>query len=193
MPGRSTGRRGQHEHLGPASIARLSPQRNPARRPAVKQARCFLARERNRPRPILLDLGPEAGHVDRVSRDLVIHPGAGLGEIGEADPEIEQRRELARLITPRRDAGLMDRAPEAVAGMGVVVPEFGRARRGGGADEDEAEVGAELVGEAVGGSFDTSIIRGSSPHERSDMRDDKDTRSRYAYPALLAGGESGRP
>jgi hypothetical protein len=30
------------------------------------------------------------------------------------------------------------------------VPEFGRARRGGGADEDEAEVGAELVGEAVG-------------------------------------------
>jgi hypothetical protein len=43
----------------------------------------------------------------------------------------------------------MDRTPEAVAGMGVVVSELGRARRGGGADEDEAEVGVELVGEAV--------------------------------------------
>jgi len=41
----------------------------------------------------------------------------------------------------------MQRAPEAVAGMGVVVPELGRPRRSGGADEDEAEVGAELVGE----------------------------------------------
>ena len=47
----------------------------------------------------------------------------------------------------------MDRAPEAVAGMGVVVPEFGRARRGGGADEDEAEVGTELVGEAGSNNF----------------------------------------
>lgn len=45
----------------------------------------------------------------------------------------------------------MDRAPEAVAGMGVVVPEFGRARAGGGADEDEQELGTELVGEAVRG------------------------------------------
>jgi hypothetical protein len=79
----------------------------------------------------------------------VIHPGAGLGEIGEADAERDQRRKLARLIPPRRDPGLMDRAPEAVAGMGVIVSEFSRARRGGGADEDEAEVGAEKVGEAV--------------------------------------------
>jgi len=44
----------------------------------------------------------------------------------------------------------MDRAPEPVAGMGVVVSDRGRARAGGGADEDEAEVGAELIGEAVG-------------------------------------------
>lgn len=79
----------------------------------------------------------------------MIHPGARLGEIGEADPEVEQCRELTRLIAPRRDAGLMDRAPEAVARMGVVVPEFGRARACGGTDEDEAEVGTELVGEAV--------------------------------------------
>jgi hypothetical protein len=79
----------------------------------------------------------------------VIHPGAGLGEVGEADPDLDQRRELAWLIASRRDAGLMDRVPEAVARMGVVVADFGRARAGGSADEDEAEVGAELVGEAV--------------------------------------------
>lgn len=47
----------------------------------------------------------------------------------------------------------MDRAPEAVAGMGVIMPELGRARRGGGADKDEAEVLPELVGEAVQGGF----------------------------------------
>jgi hypothetical protein len=43
----------------------------------------------------------------------------------------------------------MDRAPEAIAGMSIVVPELGRAGAGCGADEDEAEVGTELVGEAV--------------------------------------------
>lgn len=160
-PRRSTRRRGQHEYLRPASIRWLPPQRNPARRPRIKQARRFLARERNRPRPILFDLGSESRHVDRLRRDLMIHPGPRLGEIGEADPELNQRRELARLIAPRRDPGLMDRAPEAVAGMGIVVPEFSRARRGGGADEDEAEVGTELVGEAVGGG--SSIKQRASP------------------------------
>src|SRR6478609_10835733 len=103
MPGRRAGRRGQHEYLRQTLIPLLPPQRNPTRRPAVKQARRLLARERNRPRPILFHLGPEAGHVDRCGRDLVIHPGPRLGEIGEADPELKQRSELARLIPPRRD------------------------------------------------------------------------------------------
>src|SRR6478609_6988836 len=73
MPGRRAGRRGEHEYFRQAFVARLPPQLNSARRPAVKQARRLLARERNRPRPILFDLGPEAGHVDRCGRDLVIH------------------------------------------------------------------------------------------------------------------------
>ncbi|MGY3456900.1 hypothetical protein ACVWW5_002350 [Bradyrhizobium sp. LM3.4] len=100
---------------------------------------------------------------------MVIHPGARFGEIGEADPEVEQCRELTRLITPRRDAGLMDRAPEAVARMGVVVPELGRARACGGADEDEAEVFAKLVGEAVQGLLGHVRHPGSSPYERSGL------------------------
>lgn len=99
---------------------------------------------------MLLDLLSESRYVDRLRRDLVIHPRARLAEIGEADAERDQRRELARLIAARRDPGLMERAPEAVAGVGIVVPECGRARRGGGADEDEAEVGTEEVREAVG-------------------------------------------
>lgn len=151
MPGRRAGRRGQHEYLRQTLIPLLPPQRNSTRRPAVKQARRLLARERNRPRAKLFDLGFEPRHIDGLSRDLVIHPRPRLGEIGEADPKLKQRRELARLIAPRRDASLMDRAPETVAGMGVVVPELGRARRGGSADEDEEEVGAELVGKAVDG------------------------------------------
>src|SRR5258708_2889434 len=52
----------------------------------------------------------------------------------------------------------MDRAPEAGAGMGVVVPDFGRARAGRGAAEDEAEVGAELVEEAVGHLGETNEL-----------------------------------
>ena len=122
MPGRRARRGGEHEHVGKLLVSLLPPQRNHAGRFAIKQARSLLARERNGLRPVLLDLGPESRHVDRCCLDLVIHPGARLGEIGEADPELEQRGELARLITARRDAGLMDRAPEAVAGMGVVVP-----------------------------------------------------------------------
>ena len=77
----------------------------------------------------------------------MIHARARLAEIGETDPELQQRRKLARLEAARRDADLVDRAPEPVAGMRVVVAEIGRSLAGGGADEDEAEVGLELVGE----------------------------------------------
>lgn len=58
----------------------------------------------------------------------------------------------------------MDRAPEAVAGMGVIVPELGRERADGGADKDETEVGAELVGEAVG------VVLGSSEAQLAEVR-----------------------
>lgn len=190
MPRRGTGRRRQHKYLRPASIARLPPERNSARRPAIKQARRLLARERNRPRPILLDLGLEPRHVDRRGRDLAIHPGARLGEIGEADPELEQACELARLIAPRRDAGLMDRAPEAVAGMGVVVPDLSRARAGGGADEDEAEVGKELVGEFFESGFRQNTflrIAGALRNLRSTTMNDPASRGVRAGDSKVCG------
>jgi len=205
MPGRRTGRRWQNEYLRPAPIRWLLPQRNHIRRLAIEQARRLLARERNRPRPILFDLGPEPRHVDRCGLDLVIHPGARLGQIGKADPELQQRRELARLIAARRDPGLVERAPKAVAGMGVVVPDFSGARAGGGADEDEAEARAELVGEAFddgsgqitrpqacqfrkeGSHTVPSAVRSS--HERSDIQDRRATLANLAVLQALLHGQ----
>jgi hypothetical protein len=51
-----------------------------------------------------------------------------------------------RRVSARRDADLVERAPEAIAGMRVVMAEVGRPLTCGGADEDEAEVMLELVG-----------------------------------------------
>lgn len=51
------------------------------------------------------------------------------------------------LVSARRDANLVDGAPETIAGAGVVMAEVRGALTGGGADEDEAQVRLELVGE----------------------------------------------
>jgi hypothetical protein len=42
-----------------------------------------------------------------------------------------------RVISARRDPGLVDGAPEAIAGMGVIVADVGRPLPGSGADEDQ--------------------------------------------------------
>ena len=54
-----------------------------------------------------------------------------------------------RLIAAVRDADLMQRAPEAIAGMRVIMADVSRPLACGGADEDKAEVGTELVGKFV--------------------------------------------
>ena len=77
----------------------------------------------------------------------MVHARAELADIGEADAELQQRGKFVRLVPARRDADLVDGAPEAIAGTGVVMAQVGGALAGGGADEDEAEVGLELVGE----------------------------------------------
>ena len=82
----------------------------------------------------------------------MVHSRTELAEVGEADAELQQRGKFTRLVSARRDADLVDGAPEAIAGTGVVVAEVSGALSGGGADEDEAEVRLELVGKAFGGS-----------------------------------------
>ena len=51
-----------------------------------------------------------------------------------------------RLVSARRDADLMDRAPEAIAGMRVIMSEIGRALARGRADEDQSQAILQLVG-----------------------------------------------
>src|SRR6266851_7115916 len=56
-----------------------------------------------------------------------------------------------RLIEPRREPDRVDRTPEAVAGMRIIVAEIRRPLPGGGADKDETQIVLKLVGEAVHG------------------------------------------
>jgi len=51
-----------------------------------------------------------------------------------------------RFVSSRRDADLMDRAPEAIAGMRIVMAQVGRPLSGGGADEDQFQTILQLVG-----------------------------------------------
>jgi len=51
----------------------------------------------------------------------MVHSRSDLAHIGEANAELQQVWKFMRLISARRDADLVDRAPEAIAGMGVVV------------------------------------------------------------------------
>jgi hypothetical protein len=77
----------------------------------------------------------------------MVHSRAELAKIGKADAEFQQRRKLIRRVSARRDTDLMDSAPETIAGMRVVMAQVGGSLARGGADEDEAEVMQELVGE----------------------------------------------
>lgn len=52
-----------------------------------------------------------------------------------------------RLVSSRRNANLMDRAPKAVAGMRIIVAQVGRPLSGSSADEDQPQTILQLVGE----------------------------------------------
>ena len=67
----------------------------------------------------------------------MIHSRAGLAHIGEADAKIQQAWKLMRLILAWRYPGLVDGAPKAIAGMGVIVAHVGRPLSSSGADEDQ--------------------------------------------------------
>ena len=127
----------------------LLAERQRAGRLVVKQARRFLARECNCPGTISLDLGFEACDVEGLPGDLMVHPRAGFRKIGEADAQFKQCGELVRFMSAGRDPGLVQRAPKAVARMGVVVADAGGSRAGRRANKDEAEVGAKAVGQAM--------------------------------------------
>jgi hypothetical protein len=68
----------------------------------------------------------------------MVHSRTGLAHIGEANAEFQQARKFMRFISARRDADLVERAPEAIAGMGVVMTYVGGSRTCRGADEDQS-------------------------------------------------------
>jgi len=49
----------------------------------------------------------------------MVHSRAGFAHIGEANAEFQQAWKFMGFIAARRDADLVDRAPEAIAGMRV--------------------------------------------------------------------------
>ena len=141
------GWRGQNEHSREIVQWPLSAERHRLGGSSVEKARGLLAGEGDRPRPVLPHLFPESRDVDWKSEGLMIHARAKFAQIGEANSDLQQRWKLMRFVSSRRDADLMDRAPKAIAGMRVVMTQIGRPLAGGGADEDKAETGLQLVGE----------------------------------------------
>jgi hypothetical protein len=125
---------------------RLLAQRNRFRWSAVEKACGFLAGEGDGLRLVTLYLFPEGRNIDGEGEGLIVHSRAELAKIGEADAEFQQRGKFMRLVSARRDADLVDRAPKAIARTRVVMAQVGRALSGGGADEDEAQVAFKLIG-----------------------------------------------
>jgi hypothetical protein len=50
----------------------------------------------------------------------MVHSRAEFAKIGEANTDFQQRLKFMRLVSARRYADLVDRAPKAIAGMRVV-------------------------------------------------------------------------
>jgi hypothetical protein len=55
----------------------------------------------------------------------MVHSCGQFAHVGEANAEFEQAWKFMRLISARRDPDLVDRAPKAIAGMGLVVTYVG--------------------------------------------------------------------
>ena len=75
----------------------------------------------------------------------MVHSRTGLAHIGEANAEFQQSWKFMRFILARRYADPVDRAPKAIAGMGVVVTYVGGSLAGSGADEDQSQMILKLV------------------------------------------------
>lgn len=143
-----TGWRGQHEHSREVLQRRLLAQRYRLGGSSVKKACGLLAGEGDRRGPVLPHLFPESRNVDWEGEGLTIHARARFAQIGEANSGFQQRPKLMRLVSARRDADLMDRAPKAIAGMRIVMAQVGRPLSGSGADEHQSQTILQLVGKS---------------------------------------------
>jgi hypothetical protein len=155
------GWRGQHEDNREILLWRLSAQRNGFGRPSIEKAGGLLAGEGDGLRPIAPHLFPEGRDIDREGEGLVIHSRAELANIREANTEFQERLKFMRLVSARSDADLVDRAPEAIAAMRVVMAQVGRPLAGSGADEDQSKMLLKLVRKSVHPMRSFNLSRGS--------------------------------
>ena len=63
----------------------------------------------------------ESRNINGEVEGLMVHSRPDFAHIGEADAEFQQAWKFMRLISARRYADLLDRAPKAIAGMRVVM------------------------------------------------------------------------
>ena len=52
----------------------------------------------------------------------MIHPGVRFREVGKSDSQFQEGTKLTRLVFAVGYPGFMDRTPEAIAFVGVIVP-----------------------------------------------------------------------
>ena len=79
----------------------------------------------------------ETGNVDGEIESRVVHSRTSLAHVGETNAEVQQARKFVRLILAGRYSDLVDRAPKAIAWMGVIMADVGRPLSSSGADEDQ--------------------------------------------------------
>src|SRR5439155_21433682 len=119
------GWRSQHEHRWKIVLRKLPAELNRLRRPSIKKARGLLAGEGDGLRSISPHLFTESRNIDGEVEGLMVHSRAGFAHIGEANTESQQAWKFMRLISARRDADLVERAPKAIAGTRVVMTQVG--------------------------------------------------------------------
>jgi hypothetical protein len=143
MPARLAGWRGQHEYFRRAECTMLQTVTNAS---AEHCARRVLAGEGKHGGCVGFDLGQQAGNVEGIPGQLIVITDMTLGQVGQADAESGQQGKFLGCQQSRREPSLEQRAPEHVAGVGVVGPFLGGALACGGAAEYQAQAGAQHVG-----------------------------------------------
>ena len=67
----------------------------------------------------------ESRDVDGKIESRVVHSCTGLAHVGETNAEVQQASKFMRLILAWRYPDLVDGAPKAIAGVGVIVAYVG--------------------------------------------------------------------
>ena len=98
----------------------------------------------------LFDARPQGGHrftTQAALGKLVIHAEMEFGDVGETDAVFPQQGIILGREQPRRQAHLMQRAPEFVLAVGVIGFLQGRLRAGTGPAKDQPQTGLQPVGQ----------------------------------------------